>query len=484
MILSIMKSKCLSILSLLAATSAFAADFVYQSPDSLGIVTIKPEDYPYAEATFRLDENGTVATSGSGIGRGRFMTSGAVRSVVTDSQFKTSSFNGWDFLGDWNVNLCTGGKAEGEYIAVDLDADTRLLKYGNNGTFRVYNFDGNAYGDKTTALVNFQKLSITNGSTLQMDTNARMEGKELAITSNGGGLVVSRGVLEYKVENTTWDTKTTAYLQVNEGTTFKMMTPSAMQLNVGTIAGTFANETTNQLQFIGKTGSLVVSETGTLFSKGRLVAKGSFEVSGDAFYLSNAGPLLLEATGNLTLNKRNALQAAHLSTKEAYDADANRDKTFIVRNEDGVDVYYKIGSASVVAYGNSNVININERNAFELTMSGAERLTINVASDATLILTNLKLYNKDSYNLILGNFEEDAIFLLESAVTAYNDKLFNISATDAEGNEYTKDDMALVAGTFEGLNGYWLAVAVPEPAEWAMIFGGIALGLAIYRRRK
>ncbi|MBQ2721692.1 MAG: PEP-CTERM sorting domain-containing protein [Opitutales bacterium] len=26
--------------------------------------------------------------------------------------------------------------------------------------------------------------------------------------------------------------------------------------------------------------------------------------------------------------------------------------------------------------------------------------------------------------------------------------------------------------------------AVPEPAEWAMILGSLALGLAIYRRRK
>ena len=39
--------------------------------------------------------------------------------------------------------------------------------------------------------------------------------------------------------------------------------------------------------------------------------------------------------------------------------------------------------------------------------------------------------------------------------------------------------------TVDGVNGYLLsAVAVPEPAEWTMIFGGIALALAVYRRRK
>ena len=36
----------------------------------------------------------------------------------------------------------------------------------------------------------------------------------------------------------------------------------------------------------------------------------------------------------------------------------------------------------------------------------------------------------------------------------------------------------------DATNGYILTIAVPEPAEWAMIFGAIALGFAIYRRRK
>ena len=37
------------------------------------------------------------------------------------------------------------------------------------------------------------------------------------------------------------------------------------------------------------------------------------------------------------------------------------------------------------------------------------------------------------------------------------------------------------------VDGYWALYgvsAVPEPAEWAMIFGALALGLAVYKRRK
>ena len=33
-------------------------------------------------------------------------------------------------------------------------------------------------------------------------------------------------------------------------------------------------------------------------------------------------------------------------------------------------------------------------------------------------------------------------------------------------------------------SGYLFNSAIPEPAEWAAIFGAIALGLAVYRRRK
>ena len=31
---------------------------------------------------------------------------------------------------------------------------------------------------------------------------------------------------------------------------------------------------------------------------------------------------------------------------------------------------------------------------------------------------------------------------------------------------------------------YYYASAIPEPAEWAAIFGAAALALAVYRRRK
>ena len=44
------------------------------------------------------------------------------------------------------------------------------------------------------------------------------------------------------------------------------------------------------------------------------------------------------------------------------------------------------------------------------------------------------------------------------------------------------DDSSYI-GTAKLVNG-WLTAAIPEPAEWAAIFGGIALAIAVYRRRR
>jgi len=57
---------------------------------------------------------------------------------------------------------------------------------------------------------------------------------------------------------------------------------------------------------------------------------------------------------------------------------------------------------------------------------------------------------------------------------------FTMSAVDGAGK--------VIAGDWSLKDGFLshsaFATAVPEPAEWAMIFGMLALGLAMYRRRK
>ena len=46
------------------------------------------------------------------------------------------------------------------------------------------------------------------------------------------------------------------------------------------------------------------------------------------------------------------------------------------------------------------------------------------------------------------------------------------------------DNNGTLLGNATLSNGWITLVAVPEPAEWAMILGSLALGFAMYRRRK
>ena len=56
-------------------------------------------------------------------------------------------------------------------------------------------------------------------------------------------------------------------------------------------------------------------------------------------------------------------------------------------------------------------------------------------------------------------------------------QVYNTSGTALVENT----DYFIIADNTNG--GYWINSTIPEPAEWAAIFGALALGLAIYRKR-
>jgi hypothetical protein len=108
-------------------------------------------------------------------------------------------------------------------------------------------------------------------------------------------------------------------------------------------------------------------------------------------------------------------------------------------------------------------------------------------------------------NITLVDFTDSNSIFINAAFATTSELLYEVVADntlrisgDASGVDYgtatytfkTDDNTALkIAKVFEGekLLGFKIttaSAAVPEPAEWAMLFGAIALGLAIYRRRK
>ncbi|MBO5255531.1 MAG: PEP-CTERM sorting domain-containing protein [Opitutales bacterium] len=116
----------------------------------------------------------------------------------------------------------------------------------------------------------------------------------------------------------------------------------------------------------------------------------------------------------------------------------------------------------------TSAFKINEINVFNSTATTEGASTMN--SDLSLTL-QLNFYESNGDNMFIGNIEE-LIDLADIKFQVYNHSL----------SKY--EDGVLGENFF--INDGWISRTpiVPEPAEWAMIFGAIALGFVAYRRRK
>ena len=180
-----------------------------------------------------------------------------------------------------------------------------------------------------------------------------------------------------------------------------------------------------------------------------------------------------------------------------------------------------------VADTNFSVFNINEKNAiysntksdpilclvgkavrFNLTADQAFSMdlrhgsTVNVSATAgsNLIFSDVSLVSLQSNGndpVSKINFLEDfegAVLIDTDSLTSFDVENKQVVVNEGSKNcvlNFTADsgfDWDSITWTedfmYEGNSYLRIGVAVPEPAEWAMIFGGIALGFAIYRRRK
>lgn len=136
-----------------------------------------------------------------------------------------------------------------------------------------------------------------------------------------------------------------------------------------------------------------------------------------------------------------------------------------------------------------NVVNIYAKQTFK-------DLFLNVSAEGNLLEINLM---NDTAKLIFDS-EGTTINISNGTslkITGFADNKVNIGTAAASYNNlvsalkdgrleiYDTSDKQVLADVI-GIdsNGWLTMTAVPEPAEWAAIFGAIALGLAVYRRRK
>lgn len=159
------------------------------------------------------------------------------------------------------------------------------------------------------------------------------------------------------------------------------------------------------------------------------------------------------------------------------------------------------GGNSTIFFFSNGTLNLSAAGAFSFnfqtqagsiaTLSFNEDARLNVmghvnANYYTMNLVDFSETNSIFFSSKVDGIDDECVLKLEDlgsdyAVSFYNGdtvkKKITLTGTDLSGFSFSKT-------TVNGVNGYLLSAAIPEPAEWAMIFGAIALGLAVYRKRK
>ena len=239
---------------------------------------------------------------------------------------------------------------------------------------------------------------------------------------------------------------------------------SNMKMNIDgamNVSGQFSTDSNNDM-VVGKTGTLAVD--GLFLIAGNLTtAAGRISTT-----FNSTGN---ELNGNIKMNEFGGFRV---------NADNKWNSSVLLR-----------GGRTQIAVGNDATFEINS--LLSISSVSGKSSTITLDDGALLIVGNIKgsatvgsevyvgfgeLGDGISNSLDIVGFEEKSVLFRAIGTDEENAKFLSKVLIDGAKNDALRfSELDSVAG------GYWLTT-VPEPAEWAAIFGAIALGLAVYRRRK
>lgn len=288
---------------------------------------------------------------------------------------------------------------------------------------------------------------------------------------------------------------------IEAGTTEYATSACTQSSGTFTIEGTLSMDVAKQyaLALIG--GKLIVADGGKLISP-----------TSNSLYSGTASNFVIRAGGDMVIEKGGYVQNGKIGLENGK---------LTINQENGIvgmiDSAYK--HAFLCPVTDNGVVYLNASQGFVMdmrNMSDGIGATITfkkeIGNDAILTISDAFVngnVDKASVSMVFENFDTRSLFLETENHTEYavsdDGKDLLISFRDPAGNKlrtqtyslFTLEDgkevdfesIILEAGTNNGVSGYWvydsaLVVAVPEPAEWAVIFGALALGFAIYRKRK
>ena len=184
--------------------------------------------------------------------------------------------------------------------------------------------------------------------------------------------------------------------------------------------------------------------------------------------IKNSGIITITQKGQLSLSSSNALAANEKNGQDAITLEI---------------------STSANSYANATklILNADEKGNKTTNSFAGVWLRGGASSGSNLIVT------LNGNDLVFGDINDGGTGYIGTIyITDFIEGIFKINTINEKYLDENNKVSFLRAGTDTDYTDlYWnaetkyiTAVAVPEPAEWAMIFGAIALGFVAYRRRK
>ena len=400
--------------------------------------------------------------------------------------------------GNWTHNLFTltiKNSVANSTATANLSFDTLTLSSKNSQNARLI-FDGvnanvttvNAtnLGDGTTAINYKSTLSVDANSTVEWNgdiINTVLGVMDIAgnythnskLTLQSGSQYNASGTI---TQNGVFNANSGANINITGKHTQKNAVSWANGANVS-ITGEFAIDYENEMKIdssfdlAGKiTQTSISGDNGIKFTKAVTLLSGSS--------LQAHSKIFLDKGASLTVN-----EGAYINITKDVSKDPRLilDKSTLTLNEENCLVNESIDIGVVTMAGGEDNIKTSK-----IYLNASQKLRNMYAASFTII----EMYMADDITLTLTLDDQNALGSGEGIYKIYNFREDSIyvglnAATNITANNYVflyDAENNLLGNAFVTNNGYLsLLQTVPEPAEWAMLLGAIALGLAIYRRR-
>ena len=354
-------------------------------------------------------------------------------SLITKKQVSLEADTQFNVAGNWTSNgeIITSGNTQIN-IAGDWRSNGKVTTSGNakidiTGKWMIY--DKTTFQSATKAEIN--ALEIWGGGEVIVSENASVYAKTL-FHGYGHTLKVS-GTFE-----TDSATKFAQFIVNKNGTLRQLSGESTILERAATVAngGTFS--TVGYLELNGG----LANENVARWTKLTIEDGANFFVDGK----DESGTSVVVRNGELILNKANAMTTS---------------------------------AGEFLALSNANnstgaILRIGANQTFKSITADTKNIDIYLSTESSATLT-ADFFATESGKIVIHDFAENRV-CIGNGIADVN-AIFDAYQT-INGEEVKLNNLYI--------NNGWLSAlpAVPEPAEWAAIFGAIALGFAIYRRRK